>query len=350
MKHAFIRIIIRLFRITRAYCILCPVYRGEGVILGMHRVVPNCEKPRIASNSRIEITPEFLEELIRFFRGIGYEIISLDRLYERLNRGKGTGRPFVCFTFDDGYVDICRNALPIFEKYNAPFAVYVVTTFADKSAVLWWYMLEDLVLNHDTLDISIRGRDYSFKCPGHDQKEGVFNRLRSVLMELPQAQVPEEVKALCAPFGIFPEQYTDQLMSWEQVSELSRHPLAIVGAHTVHHYNLRMLSTEREVEWEILESKRLIETRTGRKVFHFAYPFGSRQEVGRREIEVASRCSFHTAVTVREGAIFPGHKRHTEALPRIEITGRHQDITLVDMRRCGTVSLMRNGFNRQVTL
>ncbi len=350
MKHALIRTIIKFFRITRAYRILCPVYRGEGVILGMHRVVPASEKPRIAANSRIEITPEFLEELILFFRGTGYEIISLDQLYERLHGSKGAEKPFVCFTFDDGYADIYRTALPIFEKYDAPFAVYVVTTFADRSAVLWWYMLEDLVLNHDVLDIRIRGRDYSFECAGHDRKEDVFNRIRSVLMELPQTELSSEVKALCAPFGILPEQYVSQLMSWKQVSELARHPLATVGAHTVHHYNLSMLATEDEVEREILDSKRLIENKTGMDVFHFAYPFGSREEVGMREIEVASRCGFHTAVTVREGAIFPGHKRYAEALPRIEITGRHQDITLVDMRRCGTVSLMRNGFNRLVTL
>jgi hypothetical protein len=34
----------------------------------------------------------------------------------------------------------------------------------------------------------------------------------------------------------------------------------------------------------------------------------------------------------------------------VEITGRHQELTLVDLRRCGVVALLRNRMQPFVTL
>ncbi len=349
MKHTLVKAAISISRVARIHRFLCPFYGGRGVILGMHRVVPASERPRIAANSRIEITPHFLEELIIFFRKQGHEILSLDEMHNRLIGQKGKLRPFVCFTFDDGYADIIENALPVFERHGAPFAVYVVTRFADRKAVLWWYMMEDLLLEHKSIDFRFRGGRYRFPCDTAEAKEEAFQRIKALLMEIPQDELPEAVEELCQPFGKNPQDYTSYLMGWEEVRMLSQHPLATVGAHTVHHYNLSQLPTEQDVEWEIMRSKEIIEKKTGQPTMHFAYPFGSRTEVGRREFEVARRCGFRTGVTVREGAIFPEHGSHTHCLPRIEITGRHQDITLVDIRRCGTISALRNGFRRVIT-
>ena len=38
-------------------------------------------------------------------------------------------RRFVCLTFDDGYRDNLRYALPILKKYDAPFTIYIPTSF-----------------------------------------------------------------------------------------------------------------------------------------------------------------------------------------------------------------------------
>ena len=63
----------------------------------------------------------------------------------------------------------------------------------------------------------------------------------------------------------------------------------------------------------------------------------------------AAKSGFRTMTTVREGNIFSAHCHHLECLPRVEITGRHQDLALVDLRRCGLFSLVRNRFKRIVT-
>ncbi len=348
MKHIIVKFVVGLCRITRAYHVLCPIRRGTGVILAMHRVIPDTGRPRIEANSRIEITPKFLESLIIFFREKGYEIISLDTMHARLVSGK-RNRPFVCFTFDDGYSDILHHALPIFERHQAPFAAYVVTSFADRTTPLWWYMLEDLLLEtEDELEIAIKGRACKVQAATLMDKEAAFSHIREILMKISQQDLADEVKKIFSPFGITSEDYRHHQMNWDQVSELARNPLATVSAHTVHHFNLKQLPPH-EAMAEIQNSRSILEEKTKTTVHHFAYPFGSRVECGPREFEMARKCGFKTGVTVREGTIFPEHRHHTECLPRIEITGRHQDLTLVDMRRCGLISLVRNGLKRVVT-
>lgn len=348
MKHQLLNGCLGLMKYTKLYRLLCPFFIGSGVILVLHRVLPEKAHPRIAANSRIEITPQFLEQLIGFFIKKGYEVVSLDTVYDRL-MGAVADPPFVCFTFDDGYADAFEVVYPIFKKYQLPYAVYVITDFPDRKSILWWYMLEDLVLQHDPVRFCYLNRTYTLATTGSADREAAYNTIRELLLSVPSEQMEEVIEAVFSPNAVDPGDYGDQQMSWDQVMELADDPLVTIGAHTVHHYNLKRL-TEEQVRWEMETSKKRLEEKIGRPVLHFSYPFGSRKEVGTREFSLAAACGFSTMTTVREGNIFPAHRRHMDCLPRVEITGRHQDLTLVDLRRCGLVAFVRNGPKRVVTV
>ncbi len=347
MKHALIRSVISFLSFTKAYRLLCPFFSGNGLILAMHRVVADTRRYRIGASSRIEVTPEFLEALIRFFKDKGYEIISLDTLYERLIKGQ-MGPPFVCFTFDDGYRDAYDTVFPIFKRHGAPFTVYIVTSFANGSAVLWWYMLEDLILGSDDfIELVFNQKRQRLPVSSHNQKEQAYNLIRNMLMNTPQDKIGAAVEELFAPHGIKAADYRSYQITWEQLMEMSKDPLVTIGSHTMSHFNLTKLDLGKVLK-EISESKHILERKIGKPVNHFAYPFGSKIEASLREFEAVKACGFKTAVTLREGAIFPVHRNYTHCLPRIEITGRHQDLKLIDMRRCGLISLVRNGFKTVV--
>ncbi len=348
MKHRLLAAGIGLLRYVKLHRLICPFFQGNGIILVMHRVVPEKSQPRILANSRIEITPQFLEELIDFFLRLNYEIVSLDTVYERLTGKGATDRPFVCFTFDDGYVDAFDIIYPIFKKYRLPYAVYVVTDFPDRQSVLWWYMLEDLVLNYDSVKFSYSEREYTFKTISPADKELAYGLIREILLSVSQEKMEEVLEAVFSPYSIFSQNYEDQQMNWNQVMELAHDPQVTIGAHTVHHYNLKQLTTE-QVRWEIRTSQERLEEKLERPIRHFAYPYGSSDEAGTREFSLAAESGFRTMTTVREGTIFPDHGKHLSCLPRVEITGRHQDLTLVDLRRCGVISLLRNGLKRIAT-
>ena len=71
------------------------------------------------------------------------------------------------------------------------------------------------------------------------------------------------------PFYVNPQ----KMLGWNEIEEMSRNNFEI-GAHTVHHQDLRNMSLEEALK-EISESKIEIENHIKKSVNFFSYPFGS---------------------------------------------------------------------------
>jgi peptidoglycan/xylan/chitin deacetylase (PgdA/CDA1 family) len=333
---------------THCSFITRPLFGGNGYILMLHRVCPPVSRTRLEDNAGMEMTPDKLEAVIRFFRNRDYEFISLDQLAERLSNRKNK-RKFVVFTFDDGYADNYLHAYPVFKKHQVPFTIYITTSFPDREAILWWYLLEDLLLEKDSIVIKTDTGEQEFKCSSREEKEKTFRDLRAIIMNASPNHYRETVTGIFAPYGIDMYRETAELtLSWDQVARLSRDPLVTIGAHTVNHYTLSKLSPA-EVKKEILESKQSLESHLGKEVQHFAYPYGGREEAGKREFDLAKECGFKTAVTTRFAAIFPAHRHHMECLPRVFIHAGADDHFLEHVVN-GTIAGMANRFQRVVTV
>ncbi len=61
-------------------------------------------------------------------------------------------------------------------------------------------------------------------------------------------------------------------MTWDQIKEMDSAGMTI-ASHTLSHPHLNRLSAE-ERERELVESKRALEEKLGKSVFHFAVPYG----------------------------------------------------------------------------
>lgn len=340
----------RILKTLYSHCsfITRPLYGGIGYILVLHRVCPPVPGTRLQANAGMEMTPKKLEAVIQFFRNRDYEFISPDQLVERLPNRKNK-RKFVVFTFDDGYADNYLHTYPVLKKHHVPFTIYVTTSFPDKKAILWWYILEDLLLEKDRIVIKTGTGEREFNCSSLNEKEETFRDIRSIIMNASTNNYIETVTAIFEPYGIDVYCKTSELtMSWEQIALLSRDPLVTIGAHTVNHYTLSKLSLA-EVKNEMLECKRRLESRLDKEVLHFSYPYGGKEEAGKREFELVKACGFKTAVTARFAGIFPAHKHHLECLPRIFIHGGADDDFLLQVVN-GTLTGMANKFKRVVTV
>src|SRR5947199_3845045 len=100
---------------------LHPLLGGVAAILTLHHVRP----PRADAfqpNRLLEVSPQFLEDVLRELRRSGVEIVSLDEMQRGLKE-QDFRRRFVCLKFDHGYRDNARYALPILRKHEAPFAI-----------------------------------------------------------------------------------------------------------------------------------------------------------------------------------------------------------------------------------
>jgi peptidoglycan/xylan/chitin deacetylase (PgdA/CDA1 family) len=322
LKSAIIRQGLRTIDLLRADLWLRPVARGRGVILMMHHVRPRRERD-FAPNALLEITPEFLDEVVTLTRDLGFEFIHLDDVGRRLD---GLQRkPFAVLTFDDGYRDNAEYALPVLRRHSVPATIFVTTGYADGHGRLWWLELEEAIARLDRIAFRHDGR--SFDLPAQtvlDKRrafETVYWRLRAGTEEDLLAVIAELADAA----GVVSRELTRSLcMDWEELARVAAEPDIAIGAHTCTHPMLAK-HDHHTARFEILVSKEKIEKKLKCPVRHFAYPVGDRTSAGPRDYALVREAGYETAVTTRPGHVFPGHREHLHALPRVSVNGLHQN-------------------------
>jgi peptidoglycan/xylan/chitin deacetylase (PgdA/CDA1 family) len=279
------------FRIERKLYKLFHPPLGE--VLMLHRVVE--ERSVLEANRQMEVTPEFLEKTIVGYLQEGREIVSLDEVYDILTRRKKVKKPFVCFTFDDGYIDNYELAYPIFKKYNVPFAIYVATDFPDGRAVLWWYVLEDILMKNNELLLD-DGSVYD--CSDIEKKNQIFNLVRDRIFEIQSNDMFSTIQKLFGQYSFsFQEIGKKYSLNWTQIIDLANDPLCTIGSHTVSHAALDHL-TEEQVEEELINSKKTLEKYLNKSIIHFAYPYGKRN---RSIVNLVTATGYTTAVLANGG-------------------------------------------------
>ena len=68
---------------SAAHHFLRPLAAGVGVILTLHHVRPP-RRDRFQPNRLLEVTPSFLEDVIRWLRRSRVDLVSLDEVHRRL--------------------------------------------------------------------------------------------------------------------------------------------------------------------------------------------------------------------------------------------------------------------------
>ncbi|WP_255565025.1 polysaccharide deacetylase family protein [Methylovirgula sp. HY1] len=339
-----------LFRLTGLHRLAIPVTRGLGVILMFHRVRP-AEKRDFAPNRLLEITPEFFDAVLTRLTALGFAIVGLDEALARLQRGWPEGTqtraPFAVLTFDDGTRDTKDFALPILEAHRAPFTTYVTTGFADRSARLWWVELEEAIRRLEKIDVEIDDEIIVLPARTATEKAAAFDALYRRLIAGPEERLLAVIGRLAATAGVVSAALVDDLcLDWAGIESLGRHPLCTVGVHTLTHARLAKYG-EAVVRHELAESRRVIEAHIGKPARHLAYPVGDPSSAGRREFKIAEELGFASAVTTRPGMIFPQHRAHPTALPRLSINGNWQSLDMVEILLSGAPFALWN-FGRKV--
>jgi len=101
-------------------------------------------------------------------------------------------------------------------------------------------------------------------------------------------------------------------ISWIEVEELSKNQLISFQSHGVTHSAVSSFNEE-EIEFEMINSKKIIESHTNKKVHSFCYPYGSKESIGNIAPKVAAK-HFSSAVTLIHGRL---KKKDIFYLPRI---------------------------------
>ena len=346
MKKTIIRTGLETLYFTGLHHWMRPLVGGVGAILTLHHVRP----PRPGAfqpNRLLEVTPVFLERLLKRLARARIDVVSLDEMHRRFISGDYKRR-FVCITFDDGYKDMLRWGYPLLKKYKLPFALYIPTSFPDRLGELWWIALEAVIAQNDRIGLVIEGRDQFFECRTVSEKRELYDAIYGYLRSRKtEEELRRIVRDLCACYRVDVASFCrDLCMDWEEIAEIAADPLCTIGAHTVNHPILQKIKDDAAVRREMEMSRSVLQAALGKRPEHLAYPVGDVTSAGPREFRIAAELGFKTAVTTRPGVLFKAHRDHLTALPRISVNGEYQQQRYVKVLMSGAGTALWNGFRR----
>ena len=274
------------------------------------------------------------EQQMRYLRRT-CRVISLDQLVMELKQGTGSG-PSVAVTFDDGYLGTYTEAFPVLRKYEIPATVYLTAGCIENGEVAWY----------DRVFLAMQAmpkRSYEIKVPRYrrfelhscESRVAAAIELIRYLRTLPNHRRIEECVALEKQVILPKSELTHRMMNWEQIREMRSAGISF-EAHTMTHPVLSRLDSQ-SLNYELAESKRIIEERIQVQVRHFAYPFGRTEECGEATSETLSRLGFQSAVTTMWGV--NTREVHPYRLRRVQI-GENTSLSMFAFRL--SLLLMQN--------
>lgn len=199
--------------------------RSDTIVLGYHAVSDGW--PSVLAVSIEDFERQVSALLDRGYRGVTF--------YDAVH-GDSAGKRFAV-TFDDSYLSLLHNALPVLERLGVPATVFVPTDFAGSEEPMRWEGIEEW-------------------------SDGPY---ASELLP----------------------------MSWGQLAQLRAAGWEI-GSHTCGHPHLPRLGDE-GLDAELARSKEACERHLGEACRTLAYPYGDHD---RRVVEAAGRAGYEAACTL----------------------------------------------------
>ncbi len=237
---------------------------GSIRILIYHRVLDSVDYLRPDEPDRAQFNWQM--KLLRdYFTPLGLEEALQLRQAGRLPRNA------VCVTFDDGYADNCKNALPILERWGIPATVFVSTGFLNGGR-MWNDSVIEAVRNarQDSWDLSRLGLGV-WSLASHSDR---YQLVLAILRKIKHWEPGERTAAVSYIETLSENLPADLMMTDSQVQTMAARGVTI-GAHTVNHPILKAVDLETAGN-EILEGRDYLTRLTGNKIQFFAYPNGRR--------------------------------------------------------------------------
>ncbi len=318
--------------------------RGRGSIFCLHHVCPGGGRQKgFFPNSKLEIEPAFLEAIIRHVRWRGYETLSLADAVVQLSQPKPQAKPFAVFTLDDGYKDNQTFAQPIFDKMKCPYTIFVAPGIADGTCELWWRILELVIAKQDRIEAAFENGAFAFKF-----NKTVQEKWATWFTLLPQFEKMDEfeqrraIRKLAERYDVDINAYCREVaMDWDDLRKLNQDPLCTLGAHTLNHHSVGKMAAADALK-ELQESRNVLSRELGEDIRFNAYPYGDEPNATARDFELAQTAGYAASLTTRKGIVVSAHAKHVQALPRIMVSGRYQELRYVDAMMSGLPTILLN--------
>lgn len=297
---------------------------GAGVILRFERVRP-AHAGRFQPLKWREITPRFLDRLVRALRRWKFDVVSMDEVCRRAFEPR-SGRRFVCLTFDGGYQDVMTFAYPVLSKHAVPFTIYLPTAFPDGVGEAWWLALEQVIAQRDRISLVMDRTERHFEIGAVSEKYELYEFLEGWMRKLAPPDLGVAINDLCKRYSVdLAALSRSASLSWGDLAKLAEDPHVTIASATVNYPLLANLKDAAALR-EMTMGRAVVKAALGRDPAHFAYPFGSRGSFGRHHVMMAADAGFASAVSTVPGVVWPEGRSNLHALPRIAWDGRRRSL------------------------
>src|SRR3989338_9900165 len=261
-------------------------------ILMYHRVTHFSLDPQL-----LTVTPERFAEHVAFLKKTG-RLLTIGQFEDVLKKGDLFPPRSTLITFEDGYADNYKEALPILEQAGAEAIFFISTANIGTRKEFWWDNLERIFVGGPVparLTIQVKERTYDLPTENVRNRTFAYRQFHKILKPL-NHQTREEIISKLLAWASLPidGRETHRSMTEEEVKLLSKSCAAHIGAHTENHVMLASLSKE-DQKREITVSKETLEAITVKTVKYFSYPFGDKVDYAKETVEICNNLGFTAA-------------------------------------------------------
>jgi peptidoglycan/xylan/chitin deacetylase (PgdA/CDA1 family) len=296
------------------------------LILMYHRILPYDDARTRLEEPGMVVTPTtfqaHLATLSQYF-----EFVSLADWLERRATAQPLPAKACAITFDDGWVDNYEFAFPILQTLNIPATIFVVAEMIGTHRMFWPEQLARLASTiserapqnwSDPSLAWLRSAKTDFTFSATTPTTEQITQLIAHAKQHTDTEIYAQLRQAEQALGISLAPAKASLLDWEQIATMMDAGPIEIGSHTCNHIRLNTKTPAASVEREILDSKRIIEQKTGRAVKTFCFPNGDYSEYALNLV----KANYAGAVTTDSG----WNTLHTDSylLQRI---GVHEDIS-----------------------
>lgn len=241
----------------------------HGVTINGSIGVENFSKKHISAK-------EFYNQMLKIKKN--YNILNIEQIFYHLKNKKPFKKKSVSISFDDGFKNNFTVALPILKKLNIPAIFYICPQSITKQEMFWVDKIEACI-NHckkKIISINLNKRIKNYSIEKNDQKKSLINRLKKICKKKSVKDKNKIIKDLINQTGIEPKikfSKNYEIANWKQIKLASKNKLFTIGGHSMEHDILTNMN-DKEINYDIKETKKIIENKIGKKVKHFSYPEG----------------------------------------------------------------------------
>jgi peptidoglycan/xylan/chitin deacetylase (PgdA/CDA1 family) len=269
------------------------------IVLLYHRVVPRLERD---VNKLATRTENFAAQLA-WLRSHARPLTPRGFLdhFERPRRTRialDGGKPRVVITFDDGYADNVRHALPVLQEHGLRATLFVSSGLVGTPQPFWWDALEQIVYDGPLPPGGWRAGEVG-PVTAADRAEA-YQRLHGWLKPLPAGARQAALVELARQAGRVPLATPDSRpVTWDELQAWVAAGMA-VGGHTRTHPQLSALDITQQRR-EITLCRHDLEERLAVPIHTFAYPYGSADSFDQRCADAVRAAGFRCAFANRDG-------------------------------------------------